>query len=40
MRIMVGQLVEPTKAYYTNYLTQAQGFDLIGNIDPNNNITR
>ena len=40
MRVMVGTLIEPTTAYYANYLLKAKEFGLIGNIDVNRYITR
>lgn len=40
MRIMIGQLVEPSKTYYSNYLLKAQEFGLVSDINVDNNITR
>ena len=40
MRIIVGTLTEPPTAYYTNYLSKAKEFWLVGNINVNSNITR
>lgn len=40
MRIIVGQMEEPTNAFYMNYLLKAKEFDLIGNVDMSVNITR
>jgi hypothetical protein len=40
MRTMVGTLVEPSNAFYTNYLLKAKEFGLIGNLDVNSSITR
>lgn len=40
MRIMVGKLVEPTTAFYVNYVLKANEFGLIKSVVVNNNITR
>lgn len=40
MRVMVGKLVEPSKAFYTNYYLKAKEFKLTENINVNANITR
>jgi len=40
MRIMVGQMEEPTTTFYTNYVAKAKEYWVIGSINLNQNITR
>lgn len=40
MRIMVGQMEEPTTAFYSNYVAKAKEYGLISSININQNITR
>lgn len=40
MRIMIGQMEEPTTAFYSNYVAKAKEYWLIDSINLNQNITR